>query len=176
MIRLQPNTLERIRNHFREVGQPASVSFTRPQAALEDPFAGDDDASRRFGALFEVMFLMIAADGLVADEEFEVLRGAARGLTDNEIRTPYIEKLLAECKERYKQGRAARLAAIAPILKEDPVLIDAGFSLAAAIAFADSEIRDEENALINEIATALDLDDQRSEELLKQLEEDAVGE
>jgi uncharacterized tellurite resistance protein B-like protein len=176
MIRLQPKTLERIRNHFREVGQPASVSFTRPNQVLEDPFSGDEDASRRFDALFEVMFLMIAADGVVADEEFEVLRGAVRGLTDNAIRTAYIDKLMAECKERYKEGREKRLAAIAPVLKEDPALIEAGFSLAAAIAFADSEIQDEENELINQIAEALDIDESRSEELLSQLEEDSDGE
>ena len=173
MIRLQPKTLERIRNHFREVGQPASVSFTRPSAVLEDPFAGDEDAQRRFGALFEVMFLMIAADGVVADEEFEVLRGAVRGLTDNAMRTAHIDKMLAECKERYKEGRDERLKAIAPILKEDPALVEAGFSLAAAIAFADSEIHDEENELINSIAEALDIDGERSEELLAQLEEDS---
>jgi uncharacterized tellurite resistance protein B-like protein len=175
MIRLQPKTLERIRNHFREVGQPASVSFTRPSAQLEDPFAGDEDAQRRFRALFEVMFLMIAADGVVAEEEFEVLRGAVRGLTDNAIRTAFIDKLLAECKERYKEGRDARLAEIAPILKEDPALVEAGFSLAAAIAFADSEIQDEENALINEIAEALDIDGDRADQLLSQLEEDSDG-
>lgn len=173
MIRLQPKTLERIRNHFREVGQPASVSFTRPNAVLEDPFSGDEEAARRFAALFEVMFLMIAADGVVADEEFEVLRGAVRGLTDNAIRTAHIDRMLADCKEKYKQGREERLKAIAPVLKEDPALVEAGFSLAAAIAFADSEIQDEENELINEIAEALDIDGDRADELLTQLETDA---
>lgn len=174
MIRLQPKTLERIRNHFREVGQPASVSFTRPSAVLEDPFSGDEDAARRFGALFEAMFLMIAADGVVADEEFEVLRGAVRGLTDNQMRTAHIDKLLAECKEKYKQGKEKRLEAIAPILQEDPALVEAGFSLAAAIAFADNEIQDEENELINELAEALGIEGERADELLSQLEEDSA--
>ncbi len=173
MIRLQPKTLERIRNHFREVGEPASVRFTSPQQ-LDDPFAGDADASRRFDALFEVMFLMIAADGKVEDAEFEVLRGAVRGLTDNALRTAHIEKMLAECKARYEQGKEARLEAIAPILKEDPALTEAAFSLAAAIAFADNEIQDEENDLINELAEALDIEGDRAEELLAQLESDSV--
>src|ERR1700712_5026794 len=102
MIKLLPKTLERIRNHFREVGQPASVHFTRASEAMEDPFAGDEEASRRFQALFEVMYL---------------------------------------------EGREARLKAIAPTLKEDPALSEAAFSLAAAIAFADNEIKDEENDL-----------------------------
>ncbi len=175
MIKLQPKTLERIRDHFRDVGQPASVSFTRPNAVLEDPFSGDEDASRRFDALFEIMFLMISADGIVADEEFEVLRGVVRGLTDNAIRTAYIDKLMADCKERYAAGRDVRLEAIAPILKEDPALVEAGFSLAAAIAFADSEIQDEENELINRIAEVLDIDSDRADALLAQLEKDSEG-
>ena len=100
-------------------------------------------------------------------------RGAVRGLTDNAVRTSYIDKLMKECRSRYTQGRAARLAAIAPVLKEDPVLVDAAFSLAAACAFADSDIGDEENELINELSEALGLSPDRSEELLNQLEEDS---
>ena len=169
MIRLQPKTLERIRNHFREVGQPASVKFTSP-AQLEDPFAGDPDAKRRFDALFESMFLMIAADNTIADEEYEVLRGAVRGLTDGAVRTAHIDQMIADCKERYSQGKDARLEVIAPVLKEDPALVEAAFSLAAAIAFADSEIKDEENDLINELAEALGIEGDRAEELLSQLE------
>lgn len=173
MIRLQPKTLERIRNHFREAGQPASVHFMSPKV-VDDPFAGDDDARRRFDALFETMYLMVAADGSVGDEEFEVVRGAVRGLTDNAIRTAYIDKLMAECKERYKEGRDARLASVAPILKEDDALVEAAFSLAAAVAFADSDIKDEENELINDLAEALGIDGDKADELLTQLETESA--
>jgi uncharacterized tellurite resistance protein B-like protein len=174
MIKLQPKTLERIRDHFREVGQPASVAFTRP-AAQDDPFAGDPDAKRRFEALFEAMFLMISADGDVADAEREVLRGAVRGLTDNAVRTAHIDAMFDACKERLKDGTKARLAAIGPILQEDPALVEAAFSLAAAVAFADSDIKDEENELINEMAEALGIASERADELLNLLENESVG-
>lgn len=172
MIELQPKTLERIRDHLLEVGQPPSVHFMR-HIADDDPFAGDADAKRRFEALFETMFLMVIADGDVAAEERDVLRGAVRGLTENAVRTAHIEKLFAECTERLKDGREARLDAIAPILLEDPVLAEAAFSLAAALAFADSEIQDEENELINELAERLEIDGDRADELLNQLEADS---
>jgi tellurite resistance protein len=172
MIKLQPKTLERIRDHFREVGQPASVAFTRP-VAQDDPFSGDHDARRRFEALFEVMYLMIAADGNVATEEREVLRGAVRGLTDGAVRTVHIDKLLGECDARKDEGVDKRLEALAPILKEDPALVEAAFSLAAAIAFADDEIQDEENELINQLAEVLELDGDRADELLNQLESES---
>ncbi len=173
MIQLQPSTLERIRDHLLEVGQPPSVHFMR-HIADDDPFAGDPDAKQRFEALFEAMYLMVVADGEVAAAERDVLRGAVRGLTENSVRTAHIEKLFAECTERFAQGRDARLAAITPILKEDPVLADAAFSLASAIAFADSEIQDEENELINQLAELLEIDSDRADALLNQLEQDSA--
>ena len=173
MIKLQPKTLERIRDHFREVGQPASVAFTRIPPA-DDPFAGDPDAKRRFEALFEAMFLMIAADGNISDEEREVLRGAVRGLTDNAVRSVHIDKLMDECKARAAEGREVRLKAIAPTLQEDPALVEAAFSLSAAIAFADSDITDEENELINDLAEVLGIEGDRAEELLNLLENESV--
>lgn len=174
MIKLQPKTLERIRDHFREVGQPASVAFTRP-LEQDDPFAGDPDAKRRFEALFEAMFLMIAADGDVADQEREVLRGAVRGLTDSAVRSVHIDRMFDDCKARLGEGAEKRMQAIAPVLKEDPALVEAAFSLAAAVAFADSDIKDEENELINSMAEALGIDDERAEELLNLLENESVG-
>jgi tellurite resistance protein len=172
MIELQPKTLQRIRDHLLEVGQPPSVHFMRVMPA-DEPFAGDPDAKKRFEALFEAMYLMVVVDGEVADSEREVLRGAVRGLTDNSVRTAHIEKLFERMGELVKQGVNQRIAAIAPILKEDPALTEAAFSLASAIAFADSEIKDEENDLINNLAEALELDPERAEELLNQLEEDS---
>jgi tellurite resistance protein len=172
MIELQPKTLQRIRDHLLEVGQPPSVHFMRVLPA-DEPFAGDPDAKKRFEALFEAMYLMVVVDGEVADSEREVLRGAVRGLTDNSVRTAHIDKLFERMNEQVKQGVNQRIAAIAPILKEDPALTEAAFSLASAIAFADSEIKDEENDLINNLAEALELDPERAEELLNQLEEDS---
>lgn len=172
MIELREQTLARIRDELLEVGQPPSVHFMRA-AADEDPFAGDPDAKNRFEALFEVMYLMVTADGVIADTERDVLRGAVRGLTQHGVRTAHIEKLFDRCGELAKQGRGTRLAAIAPTLKEDPALSEAAFSLAAALAFADSEIADSENELINEIADALELDAERAEQLLNQLEDES---
>ncbi len=172
MIQLQPKTLQRIRDHLLDVGQPPSVHFMRPPAD-DDPFAGDPDGKARFEALFEAMYLMVVVDGDVADAEREVLRGAVRGLTDGAVRTHHIEKLFEKCDGLLEQGVSRRIAAIAPILKEDPALSEAAFSLASAIAFADSEIKDEENDLINELAEALNIDGERAEELLNQLETDS---
>ncbi len=172
MISLNPRTLKRIRDHLLELGAPPSTHFLQAGQS-DDPFRGDPESERRFEALFEAMFLMVVADGDVADAEREVLRGATRTLTDNAIRTAHVEKLFDTCKQRLQEGVSARLAAISDVLKEDGALGESAFSLAAAIAFADSEIQDQENELINELADALDIDPDRADELLNQLEADA---
>jgi uncharacterized tellurite resistance protein B-like protein len=172
MIQLREKTLARIRDELLEVGQPPSVHFIRA-AADDDPFHGDVDAKLRFEALFEVMYLMVTADGVVKEAEREALRGAVRGLTAHAVRSAHIEKLFAQCDELVKQGRDVRLQAIAPALKEDEALVDAAFSLAAALAFADSEIEDAENELINSLAEVLGIDAERSERLLSKLEEES---
>lgn len=171
MIQLNPKTLARIRDHLLDLGAPPSTHFLKA-GENPDPFGGDADSQRRFEALFEAMFLMVVADGKVADEERDVLRGATRTLTDNRIRTAHIEKLFEECAGRLDEGVKARLETIADVLKDDPALRDAAFSLAAAIAFADSEIEDEENELINDLADVLGLDADRADELLNQLQAD----
>jgi tellurite resistance protein len=172
MIELNATTLKRIRDHLLDLGQPPSTHFLRASDG-DDPFQGDEVAAARFEALFEAMFLMVVADGKVTDGEREVMRGAMRTLTGSRIRTSHIDRLFEDCKARGSQSSAERLAAIADTLKEDPVLTEAAFSLSAAIAFADSEIQDEENALVNDLADALGLDSDRAEQLLNELEDDA---
>jgi uncharacterized tellurite resistance protein B-like protein len=172
MIQLNSQTLKRIRDHLLDLGTPPSTHFLRAGAG-DDPFHGDADSESRFEALFEVMFLMIVADGTVADEEREVLRGAARTLTDNAIRTARIDALFDKYKSKLDEGVPARLQAVSEVLAQDPALAESAFSLAAAIAFADSEIADEENELINSLADSLGIDGDRADELLNLLEEDA---
>ena len=127
----------------------------------------------RIEPLAEVMFLMMAADGNVADVEREVLRGAVRGLSNDEIRSGTInvmlEKFDAELKEA---GREARLEELADALKDDAPSAEGAFVLAAAVAYADDEITDDENALINELDERLGIADERANELLDALDED----
>lgn len=179
MIQLQPKTLQRIRDKLLADGQAPSIAFSAAGVATReaDPFEGDDEARERFEALVEAMYLMMAADGDVGDAEREVLRGAVRDLTSNAIRSAHIDKLVARFSEaREKDGWEGRLAAISAPLTTDPVLAEAAFVLSAAIAFADSEIKDEENELINELAEALKIDSDRADELLNELEEDSDAE
>lgn len=143
------------------------------------PQASDtDDAylnvlERDIGPLCEAMFLMMSADGDVATAEREVLRGAVRNLSHDSVRTVQIDALLERAQARVdKQGHDARLRAVAVELKEDPARAEVAFVLAAAIAFADNLIADEENETLNTLAELLEISDERANSLLDQLDED----
>ena len=172
MIQLDAKTLQRIRDHLLDLGAPPSTKFLTAGEDVEDPFGGDPESETRFGALFETMYLMVVADGDVAAAEREVLRGAMRTLTANSIRTAQIDAMFDACKENLAGSSVAgRIADIAPILKNDKVLLEAAFSLAAAIAFADEDIHDSENDLINDLAEAFDIDSDRADVLLNEINE-----
>ena len=55
-------------------------------------------------------------------------------------------------------------------LHEDRARAEVAFVLAAAIAFADNAIADEENETLNELAEGLGIDEARANELLDSVE------
>ena len=59
---------------------------------------------------------------------------------------------------------------MAGVLKGDRMAAEAAFVLAAAMVFADRKIADEENETLNELAELLDIDGDRANALLDQLE------
>ena len=64
------------------------------------------------------------------------------------------------------------LADVAITLREDPAKAEVAFVLAAAIAFADNAIADEENETLNTLAEGLGIDETRANELLDAVEQD----
>ena len=58
---------------------------------------------------------------------------------------------------------------------EDKTRAEVAFVLAAAIAFADNAIADEENETLNALAEGLGIDESRANELLDDVEKDLAG-
>lgn len=126
-----------------------------------------------FGPLCEAMYLMMSADGQVTNDEREVLKGALRNLTYDEIRSHHIEAMLdSAARHIAEQGREKRLAEVVEELRGDPARAEVALVLAAAVAFADDEIADEENELLNRFAEGLGIDPDRANELLDLAESD----
>ena len=134
------------------------------------------NALNRVDPLAETMFLMMAADGKLEDSERDAVRGAVRGLSDNILRSGTINVMLENYQKRLsEQGRDERLREIADEIAEEPSEAEGAFALAAAVALADDEIADEENAFINQLAEWFGIPQERAAEILDQLEEDRQG-
>jgi uncharacterized tellurite resistance protein B-like protein len=169
MIWLSSSTIARLRDQLRSRGQrPSSVADAASPEAIE---AATNAAE--YGPLCEAMFLMMSADGAVSGAERDVLKGALRNLSGDALHTPQIAALLETASARVAEsGREARMQAVIEALHEDRARAEVAFVLAAAIAFADGAIADEENETLNALADGLGIDEARANELLDGVEKD----
>jgi uncharacterized tellurite resistance protein B-like protein len=169
MIWLSTSTLVRLRDQLRARGQRPSVVSTgaSPEAAELAVITAE------YGPLCDAMYLMMSADGDVSGEEREVLKGALRNLSNDEIRSVQIEALLDAAKQRIAaSGRDTVFHEIMETLNGDTARGEVTFVLAAAIAFADNAVADEENELLNTFAEGLGISEERANELLDSVEQD----
>ena len=163
-------TLQRLRDQLRERGQRPSVTLGGPVTADEIERAS---ILLEYGALAEAMYLMMSADGNVTDDEKEVLKGALRALSSDTLRSVHLEALMdAAVMHVTAQGREERLNEVIASLRDDPARAEVAFVLAAAIAFADNAIADEENETLNSLAEGLGIDENRATTLLDGVEAD----
>jgi tellurite resistance protein len=166
MIRILPDTLMELRNRLRDRGAPASVA--RPSAqVLQDPQSAF--LLEEYGPLAEVMYLVCAADGHVAQAERDVIRGALRELDDRLRSAHFLAMIERAEKLAGEEGVSSRLAAVARAMRDDPVRGEVAFVLACAVAFADDAVTSDENSLLNDFADALGIDEAKSEELMRML-------
>jgi tellurite resistance protein len=174
MIWLSNSTLARLRDQLRTKGQRPSV--VAPSGAMSPDAVEMMQILAEYGPLCEAMYLMMSADGKVTGDEREVLKGALRNLSADGLRTAHIEAMLeAASKNVSEQGRDKRMQEVINTLHEDKVRAEVAFVLAAAIAFADNAIADEENDTLNAMAEGLGIDDTRANELLDSVEADMSG-
>jgi tellurite resistance protein len=174
MIWLSNSTLVRLRDQLQARGQRPSI--VAPEAGMTPETMEMLNIVAEYGPLCEAMYLMMSADGSVGNEEREVLKGALRNLSGDQIRTVQIESMLdAAGKRVVEEGREARLQAVVESLHEDAARAEVAFVLAAAIAFADNAIADEENETLNSLAEGLGIDEGRANELLDDVEKDLAG-
>lgn len=178
-MKLKTATIERLRDALLQSGRRPSVVLSSAYETLtrEGLLSPEElSALNRVEPLAEAMFLMMSADGVVAEPERDAVRGAIRGLTDNLLRTGTINVMLETFAQRlHEQGRDARLQEIAAEIAEERSEAEGAFALSAAIALADDQITEEENTFINQLADWFGIPSERAGEILDQLEEDSEG-
>jgi tellurite resistance protein len=173
MIWLSSSTIARLRDQLRARGQRPSIALSGDASKLTPEVAELMTVTAEYGPICEAMYLMMSADGKVTHDEREVLKGALRNLSGDTVRSVHIEAMLDQAaKHVAEHGREARLREIVGQLHEDAARAEVAFVLAAAIAFADNAIADEENETLNAFAEGLGIDETRANQLLDSVEAD----
>jgi tellurite resistance protein len=179
-MKIETATIRRLRDALVQSGRRPSLVLTAAYETLarQGLLSPEESAAlNRVDPLAETMFLMMSADGQISEVERDAVRGAIRGLSDNLLRSGTINVMLENYQKRLEQqGKDERLREIADEIAEEPSEAEGAFALAAAIALADDEVAEEENALINQLAEWFGISEQRANEILDQLEEDREDE
>jgi uncharacterized tellurite resistance protein B-like protein len=175
-MKIQTATIERLRDALLQSGRrPSMVASSAYETLTREGLLTPEEVGsiNRVEPLAETMFLMMAADGKLAEVERDAVRGAIRGLTDNLLRSGTINVMLEGYAKRLADsGRDARLREIAEEIAEDPLEAEGAFALAAAVALADDDVSEEENLFINQLAEWFGITAERAAEILDQLEDD----
>ena len=173
MLNLTRAKLDPLREALRQRGaRPSVVVPAVPNAQeLMDAL----QIVEEWGAFVEAMYLMMAADRRVLNVEREVLRGALLLLSDEKVRTRHMEAMLdAAMRKVAVEGAEKRLAAVIEMLQGNEAKAESAVVVAAAIAAADLRIVPEEYDLLQKLARGLGFDEKRSEEILGEMEEEAL--
>jgi tellurite resistance protein len=177
-LKLKTRTIERLRDALLESGRRASVVVSSAYETLtrEGLLSAEEvTALNRVDPLAETMFLMMAADGKLTADELDAVRGGVRGLTDDVLRTGTITVMLENYQRRLAaDGRDERLRQIAEAIADEGSEAESAFALAAAVALADDEVSEEENAFINQLAGWFGINPERASAILDQIEEDKI--
>jgi tellurite resistance protein len=181
MIWLSNSTIARLRDRLRTHGRRPSVVLGSPGDSPASAGEGRMDpealellgVAAEYGPFCEAMYLMMSADGAITDDERDVLKGALRKLSGDAVRSSHIDALLQQAQVQVAaEGRDARMQQVIASLREDPERAEVAFVLAAAVAFADNAIADEENETLSAFAEGLGIDETRSNALLDSVEAD----
>jgi tellurite resistance protein len=113
------------------------------------------------------MYLVIGADAEIGQRERDVLRGALRTLTDNQLSSSVLETMLEEFEAaRATEGTEARLDAVASALYWDATDAELAVKLAIAGSEVDGRLDAREQAVVRALALRFGISDQHLDELL----------
>ncbi len=156
---LPAGKLEELRDRLRERGRarPSLLLHRTPPSVLEAR-----EFVEEFGAICELMYLVMLAGRRIRNVEREVLRGALEILSSDRIRTAHMDAMLdASARAVARNGADACFERTVATLREDPVKAEASLVLAAVVASADGTVTPEKTAWLRRLTQALGLEDAR---------------
>jgi tellurite resistance protein len=156
--------IERLRDKLLARGRPTLYPSPSPSPSPELQALAE-----RVRPFAEVMYLVLATDAKITENERNVLRGALRSLTEDALSTSALDTMLADFERlRERQGVEVRLDYLASQLSSDRADAKLALGLATAAADSDEGIRPEERAVIEALAERLRVSDEELEALLSE--------
>lgn len=175
-MNLRTRLVERLRDSLLQSGRRTSdlessaLEILARQGLLS---SREKAAFLRVEPIAELLFLVVAADELVADTELLAMRGAVRGLSGDILTDSTVQVMVESFALRLRdEGAPKRLAAVTRILATDRNEAESAFCLAAAVALADSSVSDSESRLMDELAASLGLSARDRERILGEVAQD----
>ncbi|HWP06014.1 MAG TPA: hypothetical protein VNN72_09740, partial [Polyangiaceae bacterium] len=112
-MKLKTRTIERLRDALLQSGRrPSMVVSSAYETLTREGLLSPEEitALNRVDPFAETMFLMMAADGKLTNDEHDAVRGGIRGLTDEVLHAGTITVMLENYQRRLDQdGRDERL-------------------------------------------------------------------
>ena len=123
---------------------------------------------RRVEPFAETMFLVMMADGDIADVERKALAGALHVLTDGNISFQQLDSMLDRFEDNVKQqGSEARLMQIGTRIGGEREDRETAFTLAAVVALADERFDVREHRVLEWVKEYFGVSNHRAEAVLQ---------
>jgi tellurite resistance protein len=161
---LPAEKLEQLRDRLRDRGRarPSLVSALAPPDVVQAM-----EFVEEFGAICDLVYLVMLADRKIRSVEREVLRGALEIFSADRIRTAHMDAMLdASARKVARHGADACFDRAVVHLEDDPVKAEATLVVAAAVAAADGTVSAEKSALLRRLARTLGYTDARLAEVI----------
>jgi tellurite resistance protein len=166
MPMLPTTRLLALRDELRRRGQRPSMVFRSAAPNVVEAVT----ILEEYGALCEVMFLVMAVEKRMLNVQRELLRGALDVLSNGHVRSSHMEAMLdAASKRLAEDGLESRCQRVTEALRDDPVRAEIALVLAGAIAAADGKITEPEQQLLDRLVRDLDVGQDRLSDILREL-------
>ena len=156
-------------------GMSVDDAIERYLASLAQPAPVEPSARAQSEAIVEIMFLIAAVDGRVADEELDLLQKNVRELTEVDVLKVDADGLVPRLVERLgNEGWSARMKSASSRVVT-PDLQRLAYRLGAGVAFVDDCVEAAEADALESLAKTFGLRDEEAQAILVEVQKTLFG-
>ncbi len=167
-MNIDTRTIQLLRDALLQSGQPEPQEPANEQ--VEAGSTREQAALRRFTPFAETMYLMMMIDDDEHTAELDSIRGAMRILTNESLGDDALDYIFQQCGQKVAESGVSQcLRDIGARLSADRLDRETAFTLAAAVALADSQLQEQESGLMWSIAEWYGISGKRAVQLIQEV-------